>query len=106
MSEEAYFFKLSKYKNQLIKFVEGYIVPEKRKREILSRLKNEGLKDLEFIVSNAEIAYIPNVGVNISADQLKSISKIIDSLEELDDVQEVFTNFDIEEKELETLLSE
>ena len=28
------------------------------------------------------------------------------SLEELDDVQEVFTNFDIEEKELETLLSE
>ena len=67
---------------------------------------NEGLKDLEFIVSNAEIAYLPNVGVNISAEQLKSISKIIDSLEELDDVQEVFTNFDIEEKELETLLSE
>jgi len=67
---------------------------------------NEGLKDLEFIVSNAEIAYIPNVGVNITADQLKSISKIIDSLEELDDVQEVFTNFDIEENELETLLSE
>jgi methionyl-tRNA synthetase len=46
ISEEAYFFKLSKYKNQLIKFVEKYIVPEKRKNEILSRLKNEELRDL------------------------------------------------------------
>lgn len=46
ISEEAYFFKLSKYKKQLIKFVEKYIVPEKRKNEILSRLKNEELRDL------------------------------------------------------------
>jgi methionyl-tRNA synthetase len=46
ISEEAYFFKLSKYKNQLIKFVEKYIVPNSRKNEILSRLKNEELRDL------------------------------------------------------------
>lgn len=45
-SEDAYFFRLSKYKNDLIKFVENYIVPESRKNEILSRLKNEELKDL------------------------------------------------------------
>jgi len=45
-SEDAYFFKLSKYKNELIKFVENYIVPESRKKEILSRLKNEELRDL------------------------------------------------------------
>jgi len=37
---------LSKYQKQLIKFVETYIVPEKRKNEILSRLKNEKLRDL------------------------------------------------------------
>jgi len=43
--EEAYFFKLSKYKNQLIKFVENYVVPESRKKEILSRLK-EDLRDV------------------------------------------------------------
>ena len=67
---------------------------------------NEGLKDLEFKLSNAEIAYIPSIGINITADQFKSISKIIDALEELDDVQEVYANFDIEEKELEALLSE
>jgi len=46
MSEEAYFFKLSKYQKQLIKFVENYIVPESKKNEILSRLKEEPLRDL------------------------------------------------------------
>jgi len=46
ISEDAYFFKLSKYQNKIIKFVETYIVPESRKKEILSRLKNEELRDL------------------------------------------------------------
>jgi len=46
LSEEAYFFKLSKYKNKIIKFIQNYIVPESKKNEILSRLKDEGLKDL------------------------------------------------------------
>jgi len=46
MSEDAYFFKLSKYKSELIKFIQNYIVPEKRKNEILSRLNDEELKDL------------------------------------------------------------
>jgi len=46
MSEETYFFKLSKYKEKLIKFISGYIIPESKKNEILSRLKEEGLKDL------------------------------------------------------------
>jgi methionyl-tRNA synthetase len=46
LSEEAYFFKLSKYKDKIEKFVKNYIVPEERKKEIISRLKEEGLKDL------------------------------------------------------------
>jgi len=45
-SEEAYFFKLSKYKNKLIRFIQSYVIPESRKNEILTRLKKEGLKDL------------------------------------------------------------
>ena len=43
--EEAYFFKLSKYRDELIKFAENYIVPDSRKNEIIARLK-EGLNDL------------------------------------------------------------
>ncbi len=46
LKEEVYFFKLSKYKNQIVKFVKDYVVPEKRKNEILSRLKEEELRDL------------------------------------------------------------
>jgi methionyl-tRNA synthetase len=45
MSEDAYFFKLSKYQGKLIKFAEKYIVPVSKKKEILYRL-NEGLNDL------------------------------------------------------------
>tara|TARA_Y100000034_G_C6906665_1_gene420988 strand:+ start:375 stop:1742 length:1368 start_codon:yes stop_codon:yes gene_type:complete len=43
--EEAYFFKLSKYEDKLIKFAEKYIVPKSKKNEIVSRLK-QGLNDL------------------------------------------------------------
>ena len=46
MSEEAYFFKLSKYKDQILKFVPKYIVPKSRANEIISRLKEGELKDL------------------------------------------------------------
>ncbi len=46
LSEEAYFFKLSKYKDKIEKFIKDYIIPESRKKEILSRLKEEGLRDL------------------------------------------------------------
>ncbi|MDD5192951.1 MAG: methionine--tRNA ligase, partial [Candidatus Nanoarchaeia archaeon] len=46
MSEDAYFFKLSKYKDKILKFVKNYIVPESRKNEIISRLNEEELKDL------------------------------------------------------------
>lgn len=54
ISEDSYFFKLSKYKNKLIKFVENYIVPKEKKNEILSRLKNEELKDLCVARANLE----------------------------------------------------
>ena len=53
LKQEAYFFKLSKYREKLIKFVENYIVPESRKKEILSRLK-EDLKDVCISRKGAE----------------------------------------------------
>ena len=54
LSEEAYFFKLSKYKEKLIKFAKSYIVPESKKNEILSRLENEPLKDLSVTRKNLD----------------------------------------------------
>ena len=36
----------------------------------------------------------------------ETMIRLLDALEDLDDVQDVYANFDIEEKELESLLSE
>ena len=54
LKEDAYFFKLSKYKTKIEKFVKDYIVPESRKKEILSRLKEDELKDLCITRKNSE----------------------------------------------------
>src|SRR3989344_4940041 len=54
ISEETYFFKLSKYQAQILKFIEPYIVPESRKKEIISRLKSEELHDLSVTRKNLD----------------------------------------------------
>ncbi len=46
ISEEAYFFRLSKYKNKIINFVKTSVSPESKKNEILSRLEGGELHDL------------------------------------------------------------
>jgi methionyl-tRNA synthetase len=43
--EEAYFFKLSKYKPELLKIIPKYVVPESRRNEALARV-NEELNDI------------------------------------------------------------
>src|SRR3989344_7964558 len=43
--EEAYFFRLSKYKEELQKIIPKYVVPESRVHEVLNRV-NEELKDI------------------------------------------------------------
>ncbi len=49
ITEENYFFLMSKYQNRLIEYIEnhqGYILPETRKNEVLGFLKNNPLGDL------------------------------------------------------------
>jgi len=48
-SEEAYFFKLSKYQDQLVEYIEShpdFIQPESRKNEMLNNFIKPGLQDL------------------------------------------------------------
>lgn len=66
---------------------------------------NEAFLKHNFIPSSSQIAYVPSTYINLSMEQFLKISKLIDALEDLDDVQDVYTNFDIQEKDLETLLS-
>ncbi len=63
---------------------------------IISQIKEEP--------SAISIEYKPKIEIQIdNEDQAKSILKLIDALEDLDDVQKVFANFDISEELLEKL---
>jgi YebC/PmpR family DNA-binding regulatory protein len=60
--------------------------------ETLSQL----LKDKGFAVNEVELRWIPSNTVEVSdPDQARSLLKLIDTLESLDDVQDVTANFDM-----------
>jgi len=73
ISEQAWFFKLSKYQNQIIKIAENYIIPESKKKEILSRLK-QPLKDLCITRKNAKL------GVDFPEDNNFKVYVWVDAL--------------------------
>lgn len=52
---------------------------------------------------SAKLAWVPKTTNPVSGETLQSLMKMIDALEELDDVQEVTTNMEIDAAELERL---
>ena len=59
-----------------------------------------------FTVESAELAMVPKTTIEIEDEtQAKKVLRLVDALEELDDVQEVHANFDIPERVLEEVAS-
>jgi YebC/PmpR family DNA-binding regulatory protein len=56
-----------------------------------------------FQPTNAQIAMRASTTVQLSGAQAETMLELAEALEDLDDVQEVFSNFDISEAELESL---
>ncbi len=57
-----------------------------------------------FAIDSAELAMVPKVTVAVEDEaKAKSVMRLIDSLEDNDDVQEVYANFDIPERVLEAV---
>jgi len=54
---------------------------------------------------NSEIAYIPDNSIMLDSKMFDKVSKLIDALEDLDDVQNVYSNFDIDDKLLDSALT-
>jgi YebC/PmpR family DNA-binding regulatory protein len=52
-------------------------------------------------IDSAELSMLPKNLVDVEVDQARSLLKLVDALEENDDVQDVFFNFDIPEAVLE-----
>jgi YebC/PmpR family DNA-binding regulatory protein len=54
-------------------------------------------------IGSAEISYIPRTTVKVGADHGKTLLNLIDALEELDDTQHVYANFEMDDAVMEAL---
>ncbi|GBF35333.1 hypothetical protein DCCM_4456 [Desulfocucumis palustris] len=57
----------------------------------------ENLAAQGCVIADAEITMIPQTSVNLAGNEAEQMLKLMDSLEDHDDVQEVYANFDITE---------
>jgi YebC/PmpR family DNA-binding regulatory protein len=57
--------------------------------------------DAGLIVDSADIAWMPTVSVPLEDDVAMKVLRLVDALEDLDDVQNVWANFDISDEVLE-----
>jgi YebC/PmpR family DNA-binding regulatory protein len=64
------------------------------------KVKN-ALKEKNIAVQSAEIANIPQTYVKLSGSDAESMLKLMDALEEHDDVKNVYANFDISREDIE-----
>ena len=65
----------------------------------------EAVESAGFTVENAELALIPKTTIEVEDEgHAKKVLRLIDALEENDDVQEVYANFDIPERVLEAAM--
>ena len=72
--------------------------PPEAHEEVLAAVKEAGIDPL-----TAGISRIPENTVRVQGRQAGSVIRMIEKLEDQDDVQNVFANFDIDDKELEAL---
>ena len=61
------------------------------------------LKEAEIEPGSAELTRIPENSIKIEGKQAGAVLRLYDALEEHDDVQNVYANFDIDDEELEKL---
>ncbi|HPZ16829.1 MAG TPA: YebC/PmpR family DNA-binding transcriptional regulator [Fervidobacterium sp.] len=70
--------------------------------ESLSALREELAKN--GFDGEARITYNPKNSVKVTGSEAEKVLKLIDALEDNDDVQEVFRNFDIDDAELDAIM--
>jgi len=65
----------------------------------------EALDKAGIPMESAEVTRVPSSTVKVEGKQAGSVIRMIEKLEEQDDVQELFANFDIDDSELEALMA-
>ena len=64
----------------------------------------EWFESHEIKILSSDIPFLPKEHVIINSKQFDTIGNLIEALEELEDVHDVYTNFDISEKEFQSIL--
>ena len=59
------------------------------------------IKEKKYPIVSSEIAMIPSTYVKLEGKHAEQMLKMTDKLEEMDDVQNVWSNFDISEEDIE-----
>ena len=65
----------------------------------------DAVKAVGIEPANAAIAMIPQNYVKLTGKDAQQMMKLMEALDDHDDVQKVWSNFDIEEKEIEASLA-
>ncbi|MCW4459569.1 YebC/PmpR family DNA-binding transcriptional regulator [Microbacterium sp. MPKO10] len=53
------------------------------------------LQDAGIDYDSADVAFVPNIKIEVDADTARKVFKLIDALEDSDDVQNIYSNLDI-----------
>ena len=65
---------------------------------VRSALEKSGIE-----YESAEVSFLPSVSISVEGDTAKAVFELIDAIEDLDDVQNVYGNFDVSEEVMASL---
>ncbi|MFM8383923.1 MAG: YebC/PmpR family DNA-binding transcriptional regulator, partial [Actinomycetota bacterium] len=63
----------------------------------------DALKRAGLEYESADISFLPTVSVSVDAETAKSVFELIDAIEDLEDVQNVYGNFDVSDEVMASL---
>jgi transcriptional/translational regulatory protein YebC/TACO1 len=61
------------------------------------------VQDAGYDYESAESSFLPSVSVPLDVEGAKKVFKLIDALEDCDDVQNVYANFDVSDEVMEAV---
>ena len=63
------------------------------------------LETAGMAIESSELTQVPKTTIALDESDAKKVLRLVDTLEELDDVQDVYANFDISDEVLEQVAS-
>jgi transcriptional/translational regulatory protein YebC/TACO1 len=61
------------------------------------------LQDAGIDYESADMSFVPSVQVQLDEDGARKVLRLVDALEDLDDVQNVYANFDVTDEIMEAV---